>query len=94
MRRLLLLALVVLSTNCLAEDYVRFTGLSWHSTPGNNPINAGVGIEIEHDSDWSWTGGVYRNSEWAYSVYGGARYTFYKDHCDWVALPRCPYDNN
>ena len=82
MRRILLLALIVFSTNCLAEDYVRFTGLSWHNTPGNNPINAGAGIEIEHNKDWSWTGGAYRNSEYNWSWYAGARYTFYKD-TDW-----------
>lgn len=82
MRRIFLLFLTVFSLNCSAEDYVRFTGLSWHSTPGNNPINAGVGFEIEHDKDWSWNGGAYRNSEWNYSWYAGARYTFYKDD-DW-----------
>ena len=80
MRRIFLLVLILFSTNCLAQDYVRFTGLSWHDTPGNNPINAGVGIEIEHDKDWSWTGGAYRNSEYGYSWYAGARYTFYKDN--------------
>ena len=82
MRVIILAVLLTLSFNCLAEDYVRFTGLSWHSTPNNNPINAGVGFEFEHDETWSWTGGAYRNSEWNYSWYAGARYTFYKD-TDW-----------
>ena len=82
MRIIILAVLLTFSLNCSAEDYVRFTGLSWHSTPNNNPVNAGVGFEIEHDKDWSWTGGAYRNSEWNYSWYAGARYTFYKD-TDW-----------
>ena len=79
MRAIILAVLITFSFNCFAEDYVRFTGLSWHSTPGNNPINAGVGFEVEHNKDWAWTGGTYRNSEYNYSWYAGARYTFYKD---------------
>ena len=82
MRVIILAFLTIFSLNCLAEDYVRFTGLSWHDTPGNNPINSGVGFEVEHNKDWAWTGGVYRNSEWNYSWYAGSRYTFYKDS-DW-----------
>jgi hypothetical protein len=82
MRGILLIFLTVFSLNCLAEDYVRFTGLSWHSTPDNNPINAGVGFEFKHNKEWAWTGGTYRNSEYNYSWYAGARYTFYKDE-DW-----------
>ena len=82
MQALVLILLTLFSLNCLAEDYVRFSGLSWHSTPNNNPVNAGVGFEFEHSKDWAWTGGVYRNSEYNYSWYAGARYTFYKD-IDW-----------
>jgi len=82
MQALVLILLTLFSLNCLAEDYVRFSGLSWHSTPNNNPVNAGVGFEFEHNKDWAWTGGVYRNSEYNYSWYAGARYTFYKD-TDW-----------
>jgi hypothetical protein len=82
MRVLALILLTTFSLTCLADNYVRFTGLSWHDTPGNNPINAGVGLEFEHNKDWAWTGGVYRNSEYNYSWYAGARYTFYKDD-DW-----------
>jgi hypothetical protein len=82
MRALILILLTTFSLNCLAEDYVRFSGLSWHSTPDNNPVNAGVGFEFEHNKNWAWTGGVYRNSEYNYSWYAGARYTFYKN-TDW-----------
>lgn len=85
MRAILLIALAVISLNCLAEeeqDYVRFTGLSAHSTGGNNPINQGFGFEKGIDEDWSAMVGVYRNSEWNYSWYGAARYAFYKEG-DW-----------
>jgi hypothetical protein len=66
MKKIIATLLAVFSLNCLAEepnDYVRFTGLSAHSTGGNNPINQGVGFEKGIDKDWSAMGEVYRNSE-------------------------------
>ena len=83
MRVIILAVLTILSLNCFAEeelnDYVRFTGLSAHSTGGNNPINQGAGFEKGIDKNWSVVGGVYRNSEWNYSWYAAARYAFYQE---------------
>jgi hypothetical protein len=83
MRRILLLVLVVFSLNCSADeepqDYFRMSGLSAHSTGGNNPVNAGFGFEKGIDKDWSALVGVYRNSEWNYSWYAAARYSFYNE---------------
>jgi hypothetical protein len=81
-RVLTLILLTVFSLSCSAEDYFRMTGLSAHSTGGNNPINQGFGFEHELNNKWSVLGGVYRNSEWNYSWYTAARYAFYRNG-DW-----------
>jgi hypothetical protein len=81
-RALTLILLTIFSLSCSAEDYFRMTGLSAHSTGGNNPINQGFGFEHELNNNWSVLGGVYRNSEWNYSWYAGGRYAFYREG-DW-----------
>lgn len=79
MRLLLLSILLVLSTTCLADTYLRLNGLSMHSTAGNNALNYGLGLEHDINEDWAIGAGWYRNSEWHGSGYAMARYTFYKD---------------
>lgn len=82
MRVIILAVLTVFSLNCSAEDYLRLSGVSWHSTPNNNPINYGAGLELGINDRWSYIGGYYRNSEYHSSWYAGARYAFYKEG-DW-----------
>jgi hypothetical protein len=79
MRGIFLLFLTVFSLACSAEDYIRLTGVSMHSTAGNNALNYGLGLEHEFDNTWSIGGGWYRNSEWHGSGYGYVRYAFYRD---------------
>jgi len=79
MRAIILAVLTVFSLNCSAEDYLRLSGVSMHSTSGNNALNYGLGLEHELDYRWSVAGGWYRNSEWHGSAYAYGRYAFYRD---------------
>jgi len=79
MRVIILAVLTVFSLNCGAEDYLRLSGVSMHSTAGNNALNYGLGLEHELDYRWSVAGGWYRNSEWHGSAYAYGRYAVYRD---------------
>jgi hypothetical protein len=79
MRAIILAVLTILSLNCGAEDYLRLSGVSMHSTAGNNALNYGLGLEHEFDYRWSVAGGWYRNSEWHGSAYAYGRYAVYRD---------------
>ena len=79
MRAIILITLALFSLICSAEDYLRLTGISMHSTAGNNALNYGLGLEHELDETWSLGAGWYRNSEWHGSGYAYGRYAFYRD---------------
>ena len=79
MRVIILAVLTVFSLTCSAENYIRLTGVSLHSTAGNNALNYGIGLEHELNDRWSVAGGWYRNSEWHGSAYAYGRYAVYRD---------------
>lgn len=79
MRDIILAVLITFSISCSAETYIRLSGVSMHSTAGNNALNYGAGLEYELNDRWSIAGGWYRNSEWHGSGYAYGRYAVYRD---------------
>lgn len=47
-----------------AAEMISFGGASYHFERdlGHNEFNYGLGYERDIDSEWSWSGGVYKNS--------------------------------
>lgn len=58
-----------------AQLWVNAGGVSWHSKPGRNGSNPGIGAELRTSEDWSFGAGAYRNSDRGHSRYVLAEYT-------------------
>jgi hypothetical protein len=74
--RLLLTALLMISSVCYADTWLSVGGVSAHAchTCGYNNFNPGLGLQHDVKKDLRILGGVYYNSYYKATVYAGVGY--------------------
>ena len=74
--KILVIGLLLLSKICQADTWLGVGGGSFHTcqTCGYNNFNPGLGIQKDYQDDLRLIGGVYYNSFYKASFYGGVGY--------------------
>ena len=79
MKKLFVVAFMLMFNISWAQTYIQVNGASIHDRSGFNSFNYGAGVEQTVADRWTVAGGWYRNSEYRGSTYAYGRYAVYKN---------------